>query len=246
MINRYVISAALIIAFVFAGYFIKFYVALGYGLSNDPAVWAQLGDYAGGMLNPLLSFVSIVLLIKSLTLQNEANISLRNELKNSEKTENLRSFEALFFNMIDSQKRLFESFKVQIQAAEGKSSTFSNVDAVMAIESEIENIRNAEGNDEAVREYLESIDSQDKIFGLARAFYIMVMVVTDKLSDSNGFSVEDRKAHFQTLVNFTDFSQLRLILICVQFMDYQSSKYIGSSIEFKAIIENLGMGYELY
>lgn len=246
MLNRYVISAALIIAFVFAGYFIKFYVSLGYGLSNDPAVWAQLGDYAGGMLSPLLSFVSIVLLIKSLTLQNEANISLRNELKNSEKTENLRSFETLFFNMIDSQKRLFESFRVQIQTAEGESSTFSNVDAVMAIESEIENIRNAEGNDEAVREYLESIDGQDKIFGLARVFYIMVMVVTDKLSDSNGFSVEDRTAHFQTLVNFTDFSQLRLILICVQFMDYQSSKYIGSSIEFKAIIEDLGMGYELY
>jgi hypothetical protein len=74
----------------------------------------------------------------------------------------------------------------------------------------------------------------------------MVMVVTDKLSVSNGFSVEDRKEHFQTLVNFTDFSQLRLILICVQFMDYQSSNYIGSSIEFKEIIETLGMGYELY
>jgi len=246
MINRYVISAALIIAFVFAGYFIKFYVSLGYGLSNDPAVWAQLGDYAGGMLNPLLSFVSIVLLIKSLTLQNEANISLRNELKNSEKTENLRSFETLFFNMIDSQKRLFESFKVQMQTVEGESSTFSNVDAVMAIETEIENIQNAGGDDAAVQKHLESIDSQDKIFGLARVFYIMVMVVTDKLSDANGFSVEDRKAHFQTLVNFTDFSQLRLILICVQFMDYESSKYIASSIEFKLIIENLGMGYELY
>lgn len=246
MINRYVISAALIIALVFSGYFINFYVSLGYDLSNDPAVWAQLGDYAGGMLNPLLSFVSIVLLLKSLTLQNEANISLRNELKNSEKTEKLRSFEALFFNMIDSQKKLFESFRIQMQTAEGESSNFSNVDAVMAIESEIENIRNTEGNDKAVREYLESIDSQDKIFGLARAFYIMVMVVTDKLSDSNGFSVEDRKAHFQALVNFTDFSQLRLILICVQFMDYQSSKYIGSSIEFKAILESLGIGYELY
>lgn len=246
MINRYVISATIIIAFVFASYFVKFYMSLGYGLSNDPAVWAQLGDYAGGMLNPLLSFVSIILLIKSLTLQNEANISLRNELKNSEKTENLRSFEMLFFNMIDSQKRLFESFKIEIQTSDKDFLNVSNVEAVMVIENEIENIRKTEGNDKKVRDYLESIDSQDQIFGLARAFYIMVMVVADKLSDSNGFSIEDRRAHFQTLVNFTDFSQLRLILICVQFMDYQSSKYIASSIEFKGVIEDLGMGYELY
>lgn len=246
MINRYVIAAAIIIAFVFASYFIKFYISLGYGLSNDPSDWAQLGDYAGGMLNPLLSFVSIILLIKSLTLQNEANVSLRNELKNSEKTEKLRSFETLFFNMIESQKRLFESFNIEIQLLEGDFINLSNVEAVIEIENGIENIRSAEGGDEKVREYLESIDTQDKIFGLARAFYIMVMIVNDKLSDSNGFSVEDRKSHFQTLLNFTDFSQLRLILICVQFMDYQSSKYISSSIEFKKVVEELGMGYELY
>ena len=116
----------------------------------------------------------------------------------------------------------------------------------MAIENEIERIRDIGGNDDKVREYLEAIDSQDQIFGLSRAFYIMVMVIANRLSASNGFSVEDRKAHFQTLVNFTDFSQLRLILICIQFMDYQSSKYISSSSEFKRVIEDLGLGYELY
>lgn len=245
MINRYIIAATLFILVVFASYFINFYVVLGYRVSDDSAIWGQLGDYAGGMLNPLLSFIAIVLLIKSLTLQNEANISLRTELQNSEKTEKLRSFEALFFNMINSQKDLFESFIIESLTEEGEIQLIG-VKAVMKIEDEIEKIRDRGGSDEDVREYLDNIDKSDQIFGLSRAFYIMVMMVTEKLSDSESFSAEDRKAHFLTLVNFTDFAQLRLIMICIQFMSFESTKYLRSSIEFKAVIEELRLGYELY
>jgi len=245
MINRYIISAALIILVVFASYFINFYVILGYEVSSDSALWAQLGDYAGGMLNPLLSFISIVLLIKSLTLQNEANISLRQELKGSEKTEKLRSFEALYFNMIDSQKKLFESFKIDFDDREA-SVQLANIKAVIEIEDEIGRIRDKTSDDSKVQEYLNKIDSYDQIFGLSRAFYIMVIMVHEKLSDSEGFTSKDRKSHFQTLINFTDFAQIRLIMICVQFMKYESTAYLKNSSEFKETIESLGLSYELY
>lgn len=245
MINRYIISAALIIIAVFSIYFINFYIFLGYKISDDVEKWAQLGDYAGGIINPLLSFVSIVLLIKSLTLQNEANISLRNELKNSEKAEKLRSFETLFFNMINSQKNLFESFKIEFHTENG-GINLKSVSAVLAIEDEIEKMRENNSDDETIQKYIENIDSHDQIFGLSRTFYIMVLMITDKLSDSEGFSSEDRKTHFKTLVNFTDFAQLRLIMMIVQFMDYRSSEYIKSSIEFKETIEELGLNYTLY
>jgi hypothetical protein len=245
VLNRYVISAALIITAVFSIYFINFYIFLGYKISDDVEKWAQLGDYAGGIINPLLSFVSIVLLIKSLTLQNEASISLRNELKNSEQTEKLRSFETLFFNIINSQKQLFESFKIKLHTANGDIN-LTSVEAVITIESEIEILRENEANNKKIQEYIDHIDSHDQIFGLSRAFYIMILMITEKLSEAEGFSSEDRKAHFQTLVNFTDFAQLRLIMICVQFMDYKSSDYIKSSIEFKEVIEDLGLSFELY
>lgn len=245
MLNRYIISAALIITIVFSIYFINFYIFLGYEISNDVEKWAQLGDYAGGIINPFLSFVSIVLLIKSLTLQNEANISLRNELKNNEKTEKLRSFETLFFNIINSQKQLFESFRIKLHTANGIIS-LTSVEAVIAIENEIERIQEEGGEYEKIQEYIDYIDTHDQIFGLSRAFYIMVLIITDKLSEVEGFSKEDRKAHFQTLVNFTDFAQLRLIMICVQFMNYHSSEYIKSSNEFREVIEELGLSYELY
>jgi len=105
MINKYIIAAAIAITFVVLSYIYNFYCVLSYSISNDTAVWGQLGDYTGGLLNPILSFITLVLLIKSLSLQNEANLALRKELKNNEKTAKLRLFETQFFNMLNAQLR---------------------------------------------------------------------------------------------------------------------------------------------
>lgn len=245
-IKGYIIAAALLIAFVYFVYFMKFSVLLGYPVSDDPAAWGQIGDYAGGILNPFLSFISIVLLIKSLSLQHQANNDLRREVKNNEKTEKLRSFEILFFNLLEAQKKLFDTFKVNISRADGEIEQLTGAKAVIAIEEEIEAKRSAGMNDQQIAEYLDELDEHDQVFGLSRSFYILAVVVADKLSDSEGFSISDRTAHYRTLVNFTDFSQLRLIMMCVQFMDYESAKYLRSSYEFTNVIGDLGLSYEMY
>lgn len=72
------------------------------------------------------------------------------------------------------------------------------------------------------------------------------MVVNEKLTDANGFSSSDRSAHYKTLVNFTDFAQLRLVMITVQFMEYESTKYIRSTHEFANVVGMLGLNYEMY
>lgn len=245
-IKAYIISAAALIVVVYLIYWLQFYVALDYEVSKEAAVWGQLGDYVGGVLNPLLSFISIVLLIKSLVLQYEANSNLKTEIKNSEKTERLRSFEVLFFNLISSQKNLFDSFYVDFQASGCAVSHLTGVKAVIEIENNIDEIRQAGGGNSEIAKYLTDLDADDQIFGLSRAFYIAVMIIIDKLSDSNGFSSEDRATHFKALINFTDFAQLRLIMISVQFLDYESAKYLRSSVEFLTLIKELGLSYELY
>jgi hypothetical protein len=245
-IKGYVYAAITLIITVYLIYFVQFYFVLGYEVSNDSADWGQLGDYAGGVLNPLLSFVTIVLLIKSLSLQHEANSSLRKEIKNSEKIEKLRSFEVLFFNLISAQKDLFESFKIKITEENTTSNQLVGTKAVIAIEEKIEAMRKSGETDQEITDYLSDLDEHDQIFGVSRAFYILVMVVTEKLSDANGFSSGDRSAHYKTLVNFTDFAQLRLVMMCVQFMDYEPTKYIRTSHEFTNIVGMLGLSYEMY
>ena len=226
-------------------YIVKFYLILGYEFSSKQDEWGQLGDYAGGMLNPIFGFISVVLLIKSLTLQNEANKNLNDELKENKKNDKVRSFETLFFNMINSQKELFNSFRVEF-IVNGQPIKKIGVDAVLEIEDRIEIIRNHSKNDEAVRMFLEYIDTTDQIFGVVRAFYIMAKMTSEKLSDIEGFSAQDRKAHFLALINFTDFAQLRLIIISVQFMNYHSVAYLRNDQEFISVLEEVGLGYNSY
>lgn len=245
-IKLYVFVAAVFIFLVYLAYFLKFYVALNYPFSDDVAVWGQLGDYVGGVLNPLLSFVSIILLIKSLVLQHEANSSLKIEMESSERAEKLRSFEVLFFNLISLQKGLFDSFRVDLNVSGEGVVQLASAKAVIAIEEGVEGIRGLGGGDEEISQYLKDLDASDQLFGILRAFYVLVVIVSERLGDANGFSSGDREAHFKSLINFTDFAQLRLVMICVQFLDYESARYLRSAEEFKAVLEALGLSYEIY
>ena len=249
MSNRYTAIAGILIAAIILLYMGHFYFRLGYVLSDNPEAWGQLGDYFGGILNPLLTFISLVLLIKSLTLQNDANIDLRNEIRNTRKTERLRSFESQFFHMIDSQKTLFDSLRLDV-ISNGASVEKLGVDAVIAIEYEVERIRGEQGfnenGDRCIREYLEGVDATDKIFGVTRVFYNIVKLISDKLSDENGFDKSDRVAHYMTLLNFSDFALLRLIMMSVQFMDYHSVKCIKENAELNCVIEDVSLNYALY
>ena len=246
--NRYIVTACVAIFSVALCYIANFYLALGYGISSDTAAWAALGEYLGGVLTPALSFISIVLLIKSLALQNEANTSLRNDLKNSEKTEKIRSFEALFFNIIESQKELFRFLAIEDE----NGGIVRGVEAVLWIEEKVENMRNKQEPDldslssSAVSGLIQNIDSKDHIFGITRTFYIAVKLITEKLGTAQHFNQEDRKSHFLTLINFTDYSQLRLILLCVQFMNFPSVEYLKSNEEFSQALTEVGLGYDLY
>lgn len=245
MFNKYVVVSAVLAFLVLFSYFAQFYLTLHYPVSDDPEKWGQLGDYIGGVLNPLLSFVSIVLLIRSLSIQVEANKDLRLEVEVTRKTERLRSFEMQLFNMLDSQKTYFESFRFSTDV-EGTLIKLSGGEAVIRIEDDIEELRSSSSEVLSVVEYLERADSTDQIYGLTRIFYNMVRIVDEKLSDSNGFCEEDRKSHYLTIINFTDFSLLRLIMMSAQFLDYASTSYLKSNSAFNSVLDSVGLSYELY
>ncbi len=245
MINKYMIAAIISIALVVILYIYNFYFSLQYSISNDTAVWGQLGDYTGGLLNPILSFISLVLLIKSLRLQNEANLSLRNDLKNSEKTEKSRIFETQFFNMLEAQKTSFDLFKVSVEQDGNRVNKFG-VEAVIEIEEEIEKIRQEDDDDEKIKDFLSAIDSNDQLFGVTRRFYIMVKIISEKLTDENDFSDTERTSQLMTLINFSDFPLLRLVMMSMQFMDYKSTEYLKENDEFNSVLQEVGIGWNLY
>ncbi len=77
-----VVIGMTVIMLVFFVYFLFF---RGHKLSSDPAAWGQFGDFIGGTANPILSFITLVLLAFTLGVQNrQLNISSR-ELELSRK-----------------------------------------------------------------------------------------------------------------------------------------------------------------
>lgn len=245
-ISGYMTMAAIIVVLVYLTYVLHFYFVLGYEISDDAEKWGQFGDYVGGILNPFLGFVSIVLLIKSLALQYEANGNLKEEISNSRKTEKLRSFEGFFFNLVSTQRELLNSFKISFHQSGTQTITLTGVNAILAIEDQISLMRKSRKTDGDISNFLTTLDSNDQIFGLVRAFYITVSIISEKLNDLDGFSFEDRKIHFRTLVNLTDFAHLRLIMLSVQFLDYEATRYLRDAKEFKNVVEELRLSYALY
>jgi len=118
--------AVLIIVVVSSVYFIKF----NDGFSDKPEVWGTFGDFIGGTLNPILSFLSLIALLLTIVLQQKELESSRKELGYT-RTELERSanaqiatqkildeqsdtmirqqFESTFFSLLDQHNKTLEN-----------------------------------------------------------------------------------------------------------------------------------------
>ncbi|HHX8696939.1 TPA: hypothetical protein ACVO4Y_002469 [Vibrio diabolicus] len=245
MLNRYSIIAMFLMAIVVASYVSQFYFNLGYVLSDKASDWVDFSDYVGGLISPLLSFVSLVLLIQSLNLQNQANKELRDEVKLNQKNERLRSFETYFFGLIEAQKSSFANFELDFPIELGGKS-LAGVCAVQELEDQIEIMRDNNESDGSIADAIEKIDKDEKIYNTIRIFYNIVKMTTERLTNAHGFDEKTRANQFQTLISFTEFSQLRLVMISMQFVDCPAADYLKSNVEFMGVLIDLGGGADLY
>jgi large-conductance mechanosensitive channel len=71
-------------------------VVLNYPWSKDQDVWSDFGSFLGGTISPILSFITIFLLIQSLNHQNLANEKLTEQLESNIENENLRTLRIYF------------------------------------------------------------------------------------------------------------------------------------------------------
>lgn len=96
--------AFVIVASVFGFYFYKFPDAL----NNQKADLGTLGDFVGGILNPLLSFLALIILLRTFSMQREELVIQREELKDTKEilktqsqTQIKQQFESTFFALLN-------------------------------------------------------------------------------------------------------------------------------------------------
>jgi hypothetical protein len=82
-------------------------------LKDAAAIWGQYGDYIGGVLNPTIGFLTVILLVITVIMQRmemkNANIAFAEQSAQFE----LQRFEQTFFSWLNSYRELVNSISTQ-------------------------------------------------------------------------------------------------------------------------------------
>lgn len=148
------------------------------GFPTDKSEWGTFGDFIGGVTNPILTFISIVMLIRSLKLQKDANSSIisQNEhiLKDSQRQkeiDDLRSFESSFYNLAEVARKEFESFKI---IGKGGKSYEASL-AVNYLEKHIHTESNTKNPSELIDHFTKIDDANGMaIYSVVRSLYVLI------------------------------------------------------------------------
>ncbi|VAX21003.1 hypothetical protein MNBD_NITROSPINAE02-471 [hydrothermal vent metagenome] len=88
-------------------------------LPLDYALWGAVGDFFGGVLNPIFSFLAFIALLITIILQNQELSLSRDELTKSaealidqSKAANLQNFENTFFQMVHLHNDIVNSMSI--------------------------------------------------------------------------------------------------------------------------------------
>lgn len=99
---------------VIGSYFVWFHLVLDYKLSVNNSDWGQLGDFIGGVLNPLLALSAFYWLTQSVIVQKDELSDTRDILSIQSKTSEKKRFEDTFFAALDLHNELIKTINFKI------------------------------------------------------------------------------------------------------------------------------------
>ncbi|HIB8288694.1 TPA: hypothetical protein ACWX23_001274 [Escherichia coli] len=223
-----------LIIIAWGAYSLKF--GIGYLSTQDADVWGQFGDFMGGVLNPILSFISICLLIRSVTLQVQSNVTLTQEIKRQELLEDYKKFEMRFFCLIEAQESNYSKLRIMIDNGADNDDEHTDVtpkgttlieykvnNAVTYIDDNLCILVKGSIDNERIALWLESLDVDDHFFSLVRRFYLLVKLIDDKIEH------DKKEEQYELLINLTDEKLLTIIVIICNYFEWENVTYIKNS-----------------
>ena len=89
-------------------------------IANDSATWGTFGDYLGGTLNPIISFLALIGLLYTIHQQAQEMQATREELEQAAEQQrrqseifNLQQFESTFFSLLEQHNKVVERIEVE-------------------------------------------------------------------------------------------------------------------------------------
>nr|DAQ83335.1 MAG TPA: hypothetical protein [Caudoviricetes sp.] len=218
-----VFATAGCILLLIASYVGWFFFHLSRSISPSGEQWGQFGDFFGGVLNPILSFITICILIKTSIYQEKHNSVL-------ERRERIKRFEDRFYGMMGQVKNNFDNLTMSLNGVEkidGRKILKNMEDAIF---SHKEN------------EFLNTHDFKENIFPVVRQFYLLLKVLETEYARGD-ISEESLIEYNLWLINSTDYDILRLVILSSYYYDtIQASKFIVGNERFIGEVKRLGFG----
>jgi len=235
---RFGLICAAAIAIVVIAYIYAFAFHFKVPISEDPSHWGALGDYLGGILNPLLSFASILLIIRTIDLQRESNGMLKAELDVARRDSKLRALDGKLQTLIAAQSEELKRFKLNFLLEDGTADVVDGVTAILRLEELLIDAleRGSNPNFELL---LSHVDTEDSLLGALRRFYIPLRVISQDLSDGNGFSKNIRVEYIETLIGLTDFSLLRVVMLTATHLSSAPADYIRNCSDLRNALDSM-------
>ena len=122
----WILGGAAVAAFLIVlGLYIAYFKNLS--ITNDSATWGTFGDYLGGTLNPIISFLALIGLLYTIHQQAQEMQATREELKQAAEQQrqqveqqsrqseifNLQQFESTFFSLLEQHNKVVERIEVE-------------------------------------------------------------------------------------------------------------------------------------
>lgn len=207
---------------IFAAWFV-YYINFdkGSGFSESKGDWGTFGDFVGGVSNPIITFITMCMLIRSINLQKEANDSLLEQNKNLQvdaerqrEIDDLRSFETSFYSLSEVARSEYLSIKLIEH-----ESIYSSAEAVSFAEHSLIEKAKSENLCE-VFDYLNKISSFS-IYSAVRSFYVLFKLTQDSCPEKY------KERYFEICAFTMPVKFLHLVCLCKVFTDWKVVKNLA-------------------
>jgi hypothetical protein len=143
--------------------------------------------------------------------------------------------------LIETQKSLFNNLKINFNNDSSDGIKTAGA-AALKVEDIIIRLKDTGQSPTMIRSALETIDSENAIYNAIRTFAVIVNLIEKKLTDEEDFTEQERLEYYEILINYTDFSLFKLILISVKYLNNAQTERMESNYEFVRTIEYVGAG----
>lgn len=131
----WILGGAAVAAFLIVlGLYISYFKNLS--VTNDSSTWGTFGDYLGGTLNPIISFLALIGLLYTIHQQAQEMQATREELEQAAEQQrrqseifNLQQFESTFFSLLEQHNKIIETLVKNVDEINKYNQTHDSKDS---------------------------------------------------------------------------------------------------------------------